>query len=191
MMPLLSPILESMLGQSGAIVIILPGAAANSEHGVPTVPQPPVGPGSLDSLVTALTARATAAATKPEAATGGRPLALEPSTSDQQPCRQRRSASTPGARAQAIYEVEGDVWLDRETWVRRTGVSRRCLDRAIARKLIPTQRSGVGRANRRESARASDVARVLTTLDAVRAGRMAPPDWYDEVVRPRPQSAAA
>lgn len=96
----------------------------------------------------------------------------------------RRGRLTPAEKAQQIFETEGDVSLDRPTWVARTGVSRRLLDRAIRLETIPTTRHGIGRENRRDLAKASDVAAVLAEIEAVRAGKVAPPKWFEAVIRP-------
>jgi hypothetical protein len=141
--------------------------AAQDATAAPTVNvQPSNGPN--DSRLTQDAGNTALTCTTPEPARPGR----------------RRGRLTPAEKAQQIFETEGDVSLDRPTWVARTGVSRRLLDRAIRLETIPTTRHGIGRENRRDLAKASDVAAVLAEIEAVRAGKAAPPKWFEAVIRP-------
>jgi hypothetical protein len=182
--------LNPALVSGGAIILVLPGNATGMFSSLV---------GALSTLLTGATqpamvpaaglpnddAATTPTATTPTAITpeGARPHASTASEVSPRAARSR-SRSTPATKAQAVFEARGDVSLDRRTWVKETGVSRRLLDRAIRAGVLPVTRDGVGRKNRRNLVKASDMASVLATVEAVRDGKAPAPNWFESIIRP-------
>jgi hypothetical protein len=197
MLPDLAPVLASVLGPNPMIIVYpggIPDALPVTAGGVPAVlllgtvsHADAASPEDHQTLAPSVVT--TSAASPQRLVTPDGDPAAECSALTSKGAR-RRVVATPASKAQAIFAEEGDPALDRETWVKRTGVSRRCLDRAIKLGLIATTRQGHGRANRRDFAKASDVAGVLATIEAVRHGRVPPPEWYEAVIRPFKSSDA-
>ena len=179
----LAPVLASIVGPNPIVIMYpagVPDALPAAAGSAPAILLLGALPGGSDQI-----ARPAPPANDPPEVSTPAESDLSATPSEPAPKAARaRVASTPAATAQAIFAAEGDVSHDRDTWVKRTGISRRRLDRAIRLGLIPTTRQGRGRANRREFAKASDVARVLATIEAVQQERISPPEWFEAVIRP-------
>jgi len=98
--------------------------------------------------------------------------------------RPRRTRQTLAEKAQVVYEDDRSTSLSREEWVERLGPGTgRLIDRVFRHAPVEPTERGEGKNHRQQLVLASEMASVLRTIESVKAGSMAPPDWYEAVTR--------
>jgi hypothetical protein len=87
-------------------------------------------------------------------------------------------------RAQDVLDREGDVGLTRAEWVKRLGTGTgRLISRIIQFKAVPSTSKGTGKGHRSRIVHAKHMVAALMTIEDVQSSKVAPPNWYDQVMR--------
>lgn len=93
-----------------------------------------------------------------------------------------RTRRTLTERAQDVLDHEGDVGLTRAEWVKRLGPGTgRLISRIIQYQAVPSTPRGSGKGHRSRIVQATHMIAALVTIEDVRASKVKPPKWYDQV----------